>query len=57
MVAYVGLDPIKFLNMIPGSNEWCIYIALTRGVLLEQDRRDENLSIRIANAVGKMLGG
>lgn len=31
--------------------------AVTRRAMEEQDRRDDQLAIRIANAVGQMIGG
>jgi len=55
-VAEAGIDPIWFLNT---ANDLEQLIAQSIAKVAEENRqrRDRNLAIQIANAVGRMLSG
>jgi hypothetical protein len=49
-----GLDPWRVLTQTDGFGIAVIQLVLARALEL-QDMRDQNLAIRIANALGKVL--
>lgn len=55
MVAQAGMPPLRFLSS-PDEFEVLVMQQVAREVADAADRRDDQLAIRIANAVGKRLG-
>jgi hypothetical protein len=55
-VAFAGLPLDGFLQTKDGF-ERNLWVAIAKEILELQQKRDQNLAILTANAVGKMLGG
>jgi hypothetical protein len=52
----VGLDPIDFLSETDGL-KFALYVAIAQETVRIQENRDTALAVKIANEVGRMLGG
>lgn len=51
-----GMDPLRFLRLRDGR-ERSLMQVLANAILEREQTRDDNRATKIANAVGKMLGG
>ena len=56
MITIAGLPVDQFLAM-EDSFERSLWLKIATQVIETKDKIDQNLAIKIANAVGKMLGG
>lgn len=56
MIAFTGQDVSKFLNTRDNLDR-AVMLGIAEEVLVLRNREDKNLSVLIANAVGKMLSG
>ena len=54
-LAVLGLDPIKFLKC-RDSFERNLMVELSKEIQKYKEMMDENMAVRIANAVGKLFG-
>jgi len=54
-LAVLGLDPIRFLTC-RDSFERNLMVELSKEIQKYKEMMDENMAVRIANAVGKLFG-